>query len=66
MTTGTKFFATCLSAWLFALSGSMTLLLALVGTASERTSANLATAYLSQPTWLVLEDTLATQTRLGC
>jgi hypothetical protein len=42
----------------------MALLLALVCATLERTSADLATAYLSQPTWLILENTLATQTRL--
>jgi len=60
MTTGAKLFATCLGTWLFALSGSMTLLLTLVCATLERTPADLATAYLGQPAWLVFENTLAT------
>jgi hypothetical protein len=65
MTTSRKVLAAGLSAWFFALSGSMTLLLALVSTAPESPSAGLAAANLVQPTWLVLEYALATQARLG-
>jgi hypothetical protein len=65
VTANTELFTTGLSAWFFALSGSMTLLLTLVGTTLQSPSADLAAANLVQPTWLVLEYALTTQARLG-
>lgn len=64
--TNTELFATCLSAGVFTFSRPVALLLAFVCPTFERTSADLTAAYLSQPTWLILQNTLATQTRLGC
>lgn len=65
MTTHTELLPTGLSAGFFTLSGSMALLLAFVCAALESPTADLATADFVQPAWLVLENTLATQTRFG-
>jgi hypothetical protein len=66
MTADTQLLATGLGAWFFALSGSMALLLALMGPTPESPSTNLTAANLAQPAWLILEHTLSTQARLGC
>lgn len=60
MATNTKLFATRLLARLFAFPWAMTLLLAFMSTASERSSANLSTTDVIEPAGLVLENALAT------
>lgn len=62
MATNTQLFATRLLAWFVAFTRPMTLLLALVDTAPKCSSTDLAATSLAEPTRLILEDILATQT----
>ena len=65
MAASTKLLPAGLSTRLLAFSRTMTLLQALMGTASECLTANISAADIREPTWLVLEYILATQTSLG-
>jgi hypothetical protein len=66
VSTGTQLFAAGLLAGLFALTTTVTLLLAFVDTTLQSTTTDLPTADLAEPARLILDDILATQTRLGC
>lgn len=64
MSTGAQFFATGLLAGLFTLATTVALLLAFVNATLQGAAADLATADFAEPARLILDDILATQTRL--
>ena len=66
MATRTEFLAASLLTRLFALASTVTLLLAFVDTTLQHASADLTTTDLAEPAGLVLDDVLATHTRLSC
>jgi hypothetical protein len=65
MTAHAELLTALLPAGLFALAWTMALLLALVGTAPECLAANVSTANIRKPTWLIFKYVLTAQARLG-
>ena len=60
MSANTQLLTACLLARVFAFAAAVTILLALVDAAFQSATANFATADFGEPTWLVLDNVLAT------